>query len=253
MEPLFLVISFLSGIFGGFYAANVGGGALVGFPIMVLIGLPTANAIATQRFAAVILEFVSAIKFYKEGKLNLRFGLILGIIAAVGAVIGTNIVLHVDERYLNIIIGILLLVVFIVLFNKDRVGIKEKNISNKNLIQIALFTFLLSIYGGFFGAGFGTLIMFLLVFAGFTFIKGAAISRVVGFFMSVASAIVFAHSGLINYAYGLSLGLGFALGGWVGIGVALKKGDNYVRTLLGVIILISVLKLVSGFFNIKLL
>ncbi len=249
MQQIFPIILFVGGILGGLYASNVGGGALISFPLLVLTGLPTHSVIATQRFAAVILELVSAARFYKEKQINLKIGVMLGLIAACGSVIGSKIVLAVSERFLNLVVGVLFLIVFVVLFNKDRIGIKEKPLTHKNLALASVATFLLAIYGGFFGAGFGFFIIVVLVLLGFTFIKSAAIGRVVGFFMSAASAIVFARSGLINYQYGIALGAGFAIGSWVGIGIAMKRGDKYIKSLLIIIMILSLVKLLSGVFN----
>lgn len=252
MELLFIPLLFIGVFLGGLYAGNVGGGSLVGFPLLLLIGLPTHAAIASMRFSAVILEFFTTLKFYKEGRLNLKFGLILGVFAAIGAVIGTNIVISTDEKNLNLIVGVLLLAVLLVIFNKDKIGLKEVRVKQNAIIPASIFTLLLGIYGGFFGAGFGTFIMILMALFGFTFIQSAAIGRVVGLFMSVSSTYVFASQGLINYTYGLSLGFGFALGGWVGVGYALKKGNECVRVLLLMVVILTILKLVFDFFGVKL-
>ncbi len=251
MQQISPVILFIGGILGGLYAANVGGGALLGFPLLVLLGLPTLSAIATQRFAAVILEAAGSIKFYKEGKTQLKLGIIFGILAAIGAFFGANIVVRIEERILNLIIGIIFLLIALFIYKKDNLGIKEKKVEHKNLILAALATLIVGVYGGFFGAGFGTFSMLIFVLLGFTFIKSAATARVVGLFMSTTSALVFANHGIINYVYGLSLGAGFAVGGWIGIGLAIKKGDTYIKSLLFIIIILSALKLLSGFINLK--
>ena len=245
-----LIALFIGGIVGGLYASNVGGGALISFPqFLILVGLPTHVAIATQRFSAVILELTSAIRFHREKELNLKIGLALGIFAIIGSFIGTKINLAVNEKALNLAASVLFFIAFLIMFNKDRLKIKERIMSHKNFAMTALATFLLSIYGGFFGAGFGFFIIILLVISGFSFIKGAAIGRVIGFFMSLTSALVFAQSGVINFTYGLAVGVGFATGSWVCIGIAIKKGDNYIKSLLLIIMLLTLLKLLSVVFN----
>lgn len=251
MEFVIPLVLFIGGIVGGLYASSVGGGALLSFPLLILAGLPTHSAIATQRFAAVILELASAAKFYKEKQLDLKLGLILGLFAAIGSYIGAQINLVVSEETLNLMVSFLFVAAFLIIFNKDKLKIKERKLTHKNFVILALSTFLLAIYGGFFGAGFGFFIIILLVVSGFSFIKGAAVGRVVGFFMSLSSAIVFAHNGIINFSYGLSIGAGFAIGSWVGVGIAVKRGDNYVRSLLVVIMILTLLKLLSGFFNLR--
>lgn len=245
MEILKLLALFIGGILTGLYASNVGGGSLITFPLLILFGLPTNTAIATNRLSAVLLEFSSSIKFYKEKKLDLKLGLGLGVAAAIGSYIGSSIIIKINEEYLNTIIAIVFLVLFIVLYNKDRLGIREKEVNEKNLVAIYFFTFLLGIYGGFFGGGFGTFIMFILVFSGFTFIKSAAIGRVVGFIMSLTAAIVFANSGLVNYLYGISMGLGCAIGSWFGIGIAIKQGNKYIKTLFIIIIILTIIKMLA--------
>ena len=69
--------------------------------------------------------------------------------------------------------------------------------------------------------------------------------------MSLTGTIVFLQGGVINYFYGLSLGIGFAIGSWIGIGLAVKKGDNYIRTLLIVVMALSLIKLLSSVFNFR--
>ncbi|HEX8965153.1 MAG TPA: sulfite exporter TauE/SafE family protein, partial [Patescibacteria group bacterium] len=175
----------------------------------------------------------------------------LGIIAGLGSIIGVNLIIAINEKYLNIIVAILLVAIFLFIKNKNKLGIKEHTLTRKHYISLSLTTFILGIWGGFFGPGFGALSVILLVFFGFTFLESAAISRVIGVFMSGVAMIVFAQHGLINYLYGAILGAGFAIGSWIGIGIALKKGDTFVRGLLVIIIFITVLKLVLNAFNIN--
>jgi len=253
MEFVIFIILFFGGILTGLYASLVGGGGLVTFPLLILTGLPTHIAIATNRLGAVILELSSIVNFYKEKTMNLRLGIFLGVFAGLGSIIGSFIVIKITPKFLNLIIAILFLLIFIVLLNKDKLGLKEKKLKNKNPLLISLFSFLLGIYGGFFGTGFGTFIMFLLVLYGFTFIKSAATARIIGFIMSLTAAIVFALNGLIVYSYALSIGFGTIIGSWYGVKIGIKKGNNYIRTLFFVLIILTVVKLILDFFDIKLL
>lgn len=249
MNLFHLALLFFGGIAAGLYASSVGGGGLFTLPLLLLTGLPTHIALGTQRFAAVILELASSAKFHKEKKVAFRLAIPLGILAGVGALLGVSIVLALDEQYLKIIIALLLVAVYFI-SNKKR-GVKEYTKTRKHYFLLGLSTFLIGIWGGFFGPGFGAFSVMLLVSFGYTFIESAAVSRVIGVFMSVVAMIVFARSGYIHYLYGTTLGAGFAVGSWVGIGIALKKGDRYVRRLLGGIILLTVCKLLLDFFQVK--
>ncbi|QQR84031.1 sulfite exporter TauE/SafE family protein [Candidatus Peregrinibacteria bacterium] len=249
MEPLHTVILFVGGILSGLYGSTVGSGGLVSFPLVLLTGLPIHSAIATNRFGATLLELSSTARFYKEKKLNFKLGLVFGLVAAFGSFIGSNIVFNIDEKYLNLIIAIALLSVFLVLIFKNKLGLQEKNISRKHWIAALFGSLLLGIYGGFFGIGFGTFITFIFLLIGLNFIKSAAVSRVVGLVMSLTATAVFAYHDAINYPYAIALGLGLAIGGWIGVGIGVKKGNEYIRILFLVILLTTIGKLIFEFFK----
>lgn len=253
MDLLNLGLLFFGGLFAGLYASSVGGGGLLTLPLLLFTGVPIHIALGTQRFAALILEVVSSLKFYKEKKIDFKVALPLGIVSGLGALVGVHLIIAIDAKYLNLIIGVLLVLIFLLITFKDKLGVKERNFVRKHHSLLAILTFLFSIWGGFFGPGFGVFITILMVLFGYTFISSAAISRVIGVFMSAAAMIIFAQHGLINYLYGGVLGGGFAIGSWIGIGIALKKGNHYVKGLLTIVILVSALKLILDFLNIKIL
>ena len=68
MEIIHLIVLIVGGMLAGLYASNVGSGGLVTLPLFILLGLPTTIAIGTNRLSAVLLEFGSALKFYREKK-----------------------------------------------------------------------------------------------------------------------------------------------------------------------------------------
>ena len=107
--------------------------------------------------------------------------------------------------------------------------------------------FLLGIYGGFFGAGYGTLLMFLLVYSGYTFVNASGTARFIGLIMSLTASFIFARNGLINYEYALSLGMGSSIGAWIGAGMGIKKGNKFIKTLMIILVIITVIKLTFDF------
>lgn len=247
MELIYTIVLFFGGILSGLYGSTVGSGGLVSFPLVLITGLPIHSAIATNRFGAALLELASAARFYKEKKLNFKLGLLFGLTAALGSFIGSNIVVNFDEKYLNLITAILMGSVFFILIFKNKLGIKERIVSHKHWIAASIATLLLGIYGGFFGVGFGTFITFAFILVGMNFVKSAAVSRVVGLIMSVMATAVFAYHGLIHYPYAISLGLGLAIGGWIGAGIGVKKGNEYIRILFIAILLATIAKLIFEF------
>jgi uncharacterized membrane protein YfcA len=238
-----IVVLLLGGVIGGLYGASVGGGALFTLPLLLLLGLPPHLALGTQRLAAVMLELSSSIKFHRAKKLNLRLALLLSFFAAIGSIIGVKILVNISANALNVIIGILLVTAAVVLLNKDRLNLEKYKLHPHNLRLLIPTSLLLGFYGGFFGAGFGAFSVIALSLFGFSFLEGAAIARVIGVFSSLVATIIFAQHHFINYPLALALGIGFAIGSWVGVGLALKKGDSYVRILLLLVIGASLIKI----------
>lgn len=247
MELVHIIILFVGGILSGLFGSTVGSGGLVSFPLVLLTGLPIHAAIATNRFGASLLELASAARFYKEKKLNFKLGLLFGVIAAFGAFVGSNVVINFDEKYLSLITAILMGSVFFILIFKNKLGIEERIVSHKHWIAASISTLFLGVYGGFFGVGFGTLVTLVFILVGMNFVKSAAVSRVVGLIMSVIATAVFAYHGLIHYPYAISLGLGLAIGGWIGAGIGVKKGNEYIRILFIIILLATIVKLIFDF------
>lgn len=241
-----VLFAFAGGLIAGLYGSSVGSGALVSFPTMLLVGLPTHSTIATNIFGAAVSEITAAIRYHREISVNTRLGIGLGMLAAVGSFVGANLVMNIDIRFLNAFVAFALVATFIILLLKKKLGLKEHINNNHRSTFLILGTALLGVYGGFFGAGFGTFILMLLVTTGYSFTNGAALSRVIGSIMSVVAAMTFAFHGVINYPYGIALGIGYGLGGWFGAGISIKKGDKYIRALLLLVIVLSAVNLVIG-------
>ena len=245
MEPFKLILLFLGGICAGLYASRVGGGSLVTLPALILAGLPSPIALGTNRLSAVILEFASALKFHREKKFRIKAAIQLALIAGMGAVIGSLIVVRIDAEILNLIIAVVLISLSVVVLKRGSLGLTEEP-EKIHRTRARLFggMFLLGIYWGFIGAGAGAFVAMLLVMCGYAFFEAAAIGRVIGIVGSGVALAVFAYNDLVRYPYGIALGLGTAVGSWIGIGIAVKKGNTYIRSLFLVLIVATVIKLI---------
>jgi uncharacterized membrane protein YfcA len=147
----------------------------------------------------------------------------------------------------------MLLLAAAILFNKDKLPVQKPIMNRNHLIGLALSMILLGLYGGFFGAGFGVFIAITLVLFGYSFLESAAMGRVIGFCQSLAAMVIFAQHGLINYPLGVALGIGFAIGSWIGIGITLRKNERYIKSLLLLVILLSLVKVILNIFGLKFL
>lgn len=248
MSVVHYLTLFIGGFLGSFYGSSVGGGALVVFPLLLFSGYTAPVAIATQRCAAIFMEGTSIAKYHANGRVTKRMvklGLGLGFLAAIGASIGSLLLIEVSETTLNKIAGFLLLGMLTLMVG-SHYRTKTIRVSSLNeLIFAAVAITGIGVYGGFFGAGFGTMAMMLLMSIGFSVIDASPTARIIGLIMAITSTMIFFKSGMIAVPTMLSVGLGNCIGSWIGIGVGLKKGERYMKALLVIVAVATAIRLLT--------
>lgn len=247
MEILAVMIILVGGLFAGILNAVVGGGSLISVPVLMISGLPTQIAIGTNRFAMIFNSGVAALDYYKVVKYEIKMILIPSFVTSLGSIIGASTVLQIDEILLKYVIAFLMLVMGGVLFYKKELGLdKTANpFPQKNYIIITLLSFVLGFYGGFYGAGVSTMFSFFFVsYIGITFIKSAGITRFVVTGLSVIAALIFFLNSKIDFLYGGLLTIGFILGAKIGVKVAIKVGNLWIKRLMIFLVIVSSIKLI---------
>jgi len=243
-EIITLIAVFLIGIIASFIGSMVGSGGLLSIPFLILVGLPPQVAIATNKMGAVGLSLGAIPKFWKAKKILWKYVPLFALISIVGAYIGANILLSINEEVLSTIVGIIILLMLPLLLIKKEIGIKRNDVTKtKKIIGYVLY-FLVMIFGGFFGGGAGTLVFYtLMIFFGFTIIEANATDIIPWFLLSLSSLIIFAINGIVDYGLGIALFLGMLAGGYLGACTAIKKGNQWVKILFIIVVIISGVKL----------
>jgi len=246
MELLTVIILFIGGLFSGTINTIVGGGSIISVPLLITLGLPTHLAIGTNRFAMVFNTGVGAIDYYRKVKYKINLALFLTLFASIGSYLGANIVLQIDEKILEYIIGILMLIMGATIFYKKKFGLEERkiNLTKRNYILITILSFLLGIYGGFFGGGISTMFTFLFIsFFGISFIKSAGITRFIVSILSMIAVLIFLINMKIDFLFGTILAISFIAGAKIGVKLALKVGNIWIRRLFIFLTVISSMRL----------
>jgi uncharacterized protein len=123
--PLFgffigLIVSMFGGGGGGFYV-----------PVLILIfGVTPQVAIATSLASVLPTTVVSSLSHFRQGNIDVRTGLILGIGGIVGTLIGASIANIIPPKDLQLILGIFTLIMLIPMVRslvQRRNKLKEKN------------------------------------------------------------------------------------------------------------------------------
>ncbi len=235
------IILFLVGIIVGAMNAIAGGGMLIGFPVLLASGLSALDASATSALIVLPGQLSSAFGYRNYlRKVPARY-LLLAIPCAVGGAIGAFLLRHISHNHFQEIVPILIFLavvlfafqpLLLVQLKQHLHGPKKHRQRIQPLIYIGIATFPLAIYGGFFGPGFGFIMLALLGFSNLHQVHQInAMKNVMAVFIAGASVLVLSGSGLIDWKFGLAMGAGNLIGGYAGAIGAQKVPSHGMRIL----------------------
>ncbi len=241
MEHLWKILLILvTGSFAGFINMIAAGGSLVTLPLLIFLGLPAAMANGTNRIAIFVQNATGIVGFRRKGVSQFRYGILLALPAIVGALIGAQIAVDIDEAvFKRLLSGIMIAVLCLILFGPTK-GLRAgtENLSLTRTIIAMIVFFFIGIHGGFIQAGVGFLIIpALTLINGFDLVRTNAIKIFVVFFYTIAALVTFIKQGNVDWFLGLTLAVGNASGAWFGSHWAVAKGDKWIKVVLIVTVL----------------
>jgi uncharacterized protein len=247
MSVIEMSLLWLAGLFMGIIGVTSGGGATVGVPLILLFGYPANMSIVAVKFG-LLGSFVTGTLAYRGAKKPIvKLPTYIWPLSIVGSILGANLVLAIDPHILRFIIIVLLVFVLILTFTvKPSKTQEHTSVSSLKKTLGCAVIFFLCVYSGFFGAGFGSFLIFALIyFYGYSFLESASIATTLALLVVGASTITFLLKGAVNFDLGIPLMVSCAIGGFVGVKIAHRAGDKYIR--LSFIALTTVLMLKLGF------
>lgn len=223
-----------AGVGAGFINVVAGGGSLITLPLMIFLGLPPNVANGTNRVAVFAQNVVAVTNFNKKGVSSKGYGVLIGISALLGAIIGAWLAVDIPERLFNRILSVVMVLVAILLVSKSKFeGSGAERLTKKHQTLGALTFFFIGIYGGFLHAGIGFIIMLALVKINrFNLVKTNSIKVTVALIYTLAALGVFIWQDVIDWKVGVILAAGNATGGWLGSNFSIKKGEVWIKRIL---------------------
>lgn len=235
-----------AGLVAGYINTLAGSGSLLTLPLLIFIGLPPNVANGTNRIAIMLQSLVGSLGFRKQGSLNIRSGMLLGIPSVVGSVVGALIALTVSSNAMEKLVGALLIIMFFFVLFKPEVWLKGKTdqgMAGSWWINMIVF-FLIGIYGGFIQAGVGFFLLGgLILGAGLDLVRANAIKNFLVFLYTPFALAVYIIGHQVNYQAGLILSIGSMTGAWLGTRSAVSWGPAFVRYILLIAVLASAVQL----------
>ena len=233
---IIFVITFLVRII----SVTVGGGMIL-LPLLIFFGLSPSEAIATNRFGALSHNF-SLIKFNQFNLVKWKLGVLLLIPTLIGTILGTYIVIEINQELFEKLIGLVIIISLILIFYKSKIGIKEIKITKIRFI-IGWF---LAIVAGFLGGLFaltGLWFTYLYIFLGLTFLQSAATRKIAALSVGLVSVVILIFAGLVDWQVAATMFVATGLGAWVGAILGIKLGNVWIKRAFIIVIIISALTL----------
>ncbi|MFZ4548283.1 MAG: sulfite exporter TauE/SafE family protein [Bacteroidales bacterium] len=223
MDIYNLLFAFGAAVAAGFVNAIAGGGTLISFPVLIAIGIPPIAANITNTIALCPGYFGGVMAQRKDlfsQKKRLFIMLPVGIL---GGIAGGLLLLKTSENSFRSLIPYLILLSALLLsfqpFLKKLVEARlQKSIHHKTKEALILFViFLAAIYGGYFGAGLGVILLAVLgLMIDDSLVKLNALKQFISLSVNVSAAIYFSFSDQVNWPVVAAMVFGSVLGGNIG-------------------------------------
>ena len=264
MEPLRLALILLAAVVGGAVNSIAGGGTLLTFPALVGLGIPAVIANATST-VALWPGAVASMWGYSDLLVGMRTWVTrLAIPSLAGGLVGALLLIKTPpSRFDAIVPWLVLSATLLFIAQKPLANWIARSEPRRDPSQahhddhaadravepstkLLLFQFFVAVYGGYFGAGIGILMLAALGFMGFRNIhRMNGLKNWGGLCANAVAAATFAFSGLVSWPVAGTMALGATVGGYGGSRLAQRVPQSWVRQSIIVIGLASTLWLVT--------
>jgi uncharacterized protein len=241
------LFTFAIAIVAGALNSVAGGGTLLTFPVMLACGMDEKSANYTNTVGLLPAAFMGARGFRGGMRSQVRVMLPFYIVSLLGGAAGSLLLMVTPTSQFKAIVPWLILMAAVIFLSHDWISRKLLKTAPEPVLSVEkeiahgvepdpprkwalLFQFFVAVYGGYFGAGIGIMML-----AALSLMKAGDIYRMnflknlAAFVINGISAILFAAKGVVNWPIALSMALGAIIGGWSGAGIAKKVGPRWAR------------------------
>jgi uncharacterized protein len=233
------VVVFVAAFIAGMMNSVAGGGTLLTFPALIWLGMDPIQANVTSTVSLWPGSLGAMYGFRRELGDSRRWMLLLAPVSVVGGLAGAFLLLRTPSRVFASIVPYLILFATILFaaqepitrrLQGDASAKSERVKSPRWWVWAMAFQFAVAIYGGYFGAGIGILMLAALGLLGLTDIH--QMNGLKNFFavcINLVAASYFALRGSVDWPYAGVMMAGAIAGGYGGAGLARKLGRRFVR------------------------
>jgi uncharacterized protein len=236
LTPAQIAIPAVAAFAAGAMNSVAGGGSFLSFPALIFAGVPPISANATNNCAMWVGTIGSA-RGYKE-EIKEHRALLLPVIAisVVGAIIGACALLLTPSTIFERLIPWLLLFATTVFAISPWLVRKKEGDVPKHAVWQLIVQFFVSIYGGYFGAGMGILMLAVLAFTGLpNFNAQNAIKNALSVTINGVALAPFVIARVVDWRFAIPMAVIALAGGYFGAKFFRQVPQNYSRIIVIVI------------------
>jgi len=236
------VVVFVAGFVAGAINSVAGGGTLISFPALIWVGLPSpiANATSTVAIWPGSLGGLWGYRRDLHGLPGTTYALIVP--SLLGGIIGAVLLRMTPTEMFDRLIPVLILFATVLFMMQDVVQRAIRTTGSAHagskgwLIGALLFQLFVALYGGYFGAGIGILMLAAFGIMGFTDIHQMnGLKNFLALCINGVAAFYFIANGMVSWTHALMMAVGAIVGGVWGAGVARRIGPKGVRRIVIVV------------------
>lgn len=238
MTTLEYLLVGLAAIAGGAVNAIAGGGSLITFPTLVAVGLPPVLANITNTVALCPGYLGATLAQRKDLSGQGRRAALYLPIAILGGFGGALLLLESDPRAFDIAVPFLLLLAAILVGTQDQLRglLFGRARTSRSDAWGALPVLLAGVYGGYFGAGMGVMILAALaIVLNENLTRINALKQTISLVVNVTAATVFAVIGRVDWPVAGVMFVGALAGGMIGGRLASRIPARYLRAMIVVL------------------
>jgi uncharacterized membrane protein YfcA len=235
---LHVIVLLAAAFAAGMINSVAGGGTLLTFPALIALGLDpkVANATSTVALWPALVGGLFGYRREMEGTRDLLWR--LGLTSVVGGGIGAWLLIRTPSQTFAHLVPFLILFATVLFMLQEpinrfvRVGELKPDETRRRRwwAGAILFQFCSAIYGGYFGAGNGILMLAAMGLLGLTDIHRAnGLKNFLGIALNFVAIVAFAASGLVDWRVALLMMTAAIAGGYFGATAARRVGRTIVR------------------------
>jgi hypothetical protein len=223
MDIYNLAFAFGAALAAGFVNAIAGGGTLISFPALVAIGIPPVAANITNTIA-LCPGYFGGITAQRKDLLTQKQRLYKILpVGVAGGIAGGLLLLNTSENSFRTLIPYLILVATLLLAFQPMLKkfvearLQQSIHHHKKNIVVLLVVFMAAIYGGYFGAGLGVILLAVLgLLIDDSLVKLNALKQAISLSVNVSAAVYFSFSEQVNWPVAIVMFFGSIVGGLFG-------------------------------------